>query len=214
MKLPVFAAVAALGVALSGCASIIDGSTQRITVATPPVTGAHCVLSNGEGQWSVVTPGHVTVKRSKKDMSVRCSKEGYQDVVGTMPSDLNGWALANFALAIVPLGVDAWTGAINDYDDTYKLNMSQGYGAPATQQPYPSYPSTPAPAYQDQGPDQYQDQYQDQGSPPPAPDSSPYPAPTQQYDDQSPSYPDSLPPDSAPSYPDNSQSAPGTLPPL
>ena len=154
----------------------------------------------------MVTPGHVTVKRSKKDMSVRCSKQGYQDVVGTMPSDIDGWTLVNFVFLDLPgLGVDAWTGAINDYDDTYKLNMSQGYGASAPQDNYPSYPVDQPARARHAGPisgsiagSGIADQ--DQGQ-----DSSPYPAPTQQYNDQPQSSPDSLPPDSAPSYPDNSQ---------
>ena len=219
MKLSAALALMALGVAVSGCATIIDGSSEKIGITTGAVTGAHCVLSNGRGQWSVVTPGKVTVERSKHDMKVPCSKQGYQDVAATIPSDIDGWTLVNFAFADLPgLGVDAATGAINDYDDTTIVHMSQGYGG---QEAYPSYPS--APTYQ-QAPAQMQSAPQ---SPPPAYlDTSPYPAPTQPMNDQSQSYPDnSYPdqnyqdqsqpyPDQQQSYPDNSQGQAGSLPPL
>jgi hypothetical protein len=187
------------GIALSGCATIIDGSSEKIGITTGAVSGAHCVLSNGAGQWAVVTPGRVTVERSKHDMKVTCSKAGYQDVTQTIPSDLNGWALVNFALAVLPLGVDAATGAINDYNDTTSIHMTQGY---ATQQPYPSYPSQTQPTSQ---------------SAPAYLDTSPqYPEPTQPYTDQSQSYPDNSQsyPDRSQSYPSGGQSAPGTLPPI
>ena len=40
MNYPALAAVAALGIALSGCASIVKGSHQSVAIATPPVTVA------------------------------------------------------------------------------------------------------------------------------------------------------------------------------
>lgn len=222
-------AFGALGLALSGCATIIDGSSQKIGITTGEVTGARCTLSNGAGQWSVITPGKVKVERSKHDMKVVCSKPGLADATATIPSDLNGWALVNFAILDLPgLGVDAATGAINDYNDTTHVHMTSGYGGSGygmqPQQSYPSYPSYPA---QSQAPQSSQ--------PPPAyvPNSQ-YPQPTQSYDDQSQMYPDQSQtypdqsyPDQSPqsypqqqSYPDQSQSYPsggseaGTLPPL
>ena len=235
---PSAAAVLIAAMALSGCATIIDGSSDKIGVTTGSVTGAHCVLSNGRGQWSVVTPGKVTVERSKHDMKVTCSKQGYQDVTQTVASDIDGWTLVNFAFADLPgLGVDAATGAINDYDDTIVVHMNQGYGGAASYSSYPAataYPS--APAYPQQ---QQQSQPAPQGPPAAYLDNSQYPQPAQSYDDQSQSYPDqsqqahpdqSYPDQSQPSqyqsqqpypdqqqgYPDNSQGGgqAGSLPPL
>lgn len=202
MKLSAALAVTALGLTLSGCATIIDGSSEKIGITTGEVTGAQCSLSNGAGHWSVVTPGKVKVDRSKHDMKVVCSKPGLADATATIPSDLNGWALVNFAILDLPgLGVDAATGAINDYDDTTHVRMTQGYGAgnygaPPQQQAYPSYPAqTQAPAPQ---------------TPPAYMDNSQYPQPAQGYDDQSQMYPDQsqTPPDQSQAYPDQSQSYP------
>ena len=236
MKLSAAVAVAAMGIALSGCATIIDGSSEKIGITTGDVTGARCTLSNGRGQWSVVTPGKVNVARSKHDMKVVCSKPGLPDATATIPSDLNGWALVNFAIIDLPgLGVDAATGAINDYNDTTHIRMGQSYGNGAygaqsygvqPQQPsYPSYPAqTQAPPRASQTPPAYIDNSQQYQQPAQSYDdqSQSYPDQSQTYPDQSQTYPDqsqtyqdqSQPYPQQPSYPDNSQSAPGTLPPL
>jgi hypothetical protein len=121
------AAIAALGIALSGCASIIKGTTQSIAVTTPPVSGADCVLSSKEGNWTVVTPGVAQVHKSKEDIQVRCTKAGYQDASATIPSDFEGWTLGNLLLGgIIGVGVDASTGAINEYPHAFQIPMQQG----------------------------------------------------------------------------------------
>ncbi|MGD0143742.1 MAG: hypothetical protein ABSC92_11325 [Rhizomicrobium sp.] len=51
MKHASVAALAALGIALSGCASIVEGTTQSVAVATPSADGAKCTLVNSEGTW-------------------------------------------------------------------------------------------------------------------------------------------------------------------
>lgn len=198
MKSNAAVAAAFAGLVLSGCATIIDGSSQKIGITTGEVTGARCTLSNGAGQWSVITPGKVKVERSKHDMKVVCSKPGLADATATIPSDLNGWALVNFAILDLPgLGVDAATGAINDYNDTTHVSMSGGYGSGSYgMQPQQSYPSYPAPAPAPQAPAYVPN--------------SQYPAPSQSYDDQSQMYPDQsqMPPDQSQLYPDQSQGYP------
>jgi len=45
-------------------------------ITVPP--GAQCELKNNKGDWSVVTPGEVTVKRSKQPLKITCVKDGYK----------------------------------------------------------------------------------------------------------------------------------------
>ena len=126
-RIVVFAAVAACAVSLSGCASIIKGSSQQIAIETPPATGANCELSNRVGHWTVVTPGVAKVSRSKEDMRITCTKEGWQTASGVIPSDFEGWTLGNLLIGgIIGLGVDASTGAINEYPHAFQLPMHQG----------------------------------------------------------------------------------------
>jgi len=51
MKIGTIAAIAALGAALSGCASIVEGTTQSIAITSPPTDGAKCVLTSSEGTY-------------------------------------------------------------------------------------------------------------------------------------------------------------------
>lgn len=130
MKLSAVATVVALGVAVSGCASIIKGHTQSIAITTPPVTGANCVLSSKEGNWTLVSPGIVTVDKSKEDIQAHCTKPGYQDAIATIPSDFQGWTLGNLILGgVIGLGVDAATGAINEYPHAFQIPMFPAAGA-------------------------------------------------------------------------------------
>lgn len=144
MKIPAAAAIATLGLALCGCATVIDGTSQKIAISTPQVRGARCVLTTARGRVSVMTPGVVKVSRSKKDIPVRCTKDGYMPATGTIPSDIDDWTFGNVLTAGLGAGVDAATGSINDYPDSFKIRMKPDNGMGYTpdqqanpyQQPY------------------------------------------------------------------------------
>jgi hypothetical protein len=119
------AAVAAAGLLLSGCASIVRGSSQSILVTTPPTTGASCILASKEGNWTVTSPGAVTVSKSKENITITCKKDGFQDSVASIPSNFEGWTVGNILFGgIIGIGVDAATGAINDYPDAFQVPMT------------------------------------------------------------------------------------------
>jgi hypothetical protein len=131
-------AVAAVAASLSACASITQGTTQSIAISTPPVTGAQCALNSSQGNWVVTSPGIATVKKSRSDIEVRCNKEGYQDAAAVIPSDFEGWTVGNVIFGgIIGLGVDAATGAMNEYPNTFQVPM-----VPAGQQA-PQAPGQP-----------------------------------------------------------------------
>src|SRR5437868_8578442 len=98
MKLTGIAAVAALGIALSGCATVIKGTSQSVAVTTPPTTGATCTLSSKEGNWQITSPGVATVQKSKEDIQVSCQKAGWQTATATIPSNFQGWTLGNLLI--------------------------------------------------------------------------------------------------------------------
>lgn len=126
---------------LGGCASIIKGSGQSIAISTPPTAGATCTLTNGLGTWSVTSPGVVKVDKSKQDMQVHCSKPGWQDPTGTIPSNFEGWTVGNLILGgIIGVGVDAATGAINEYQHSFQVPMVQLTSMPEPIQPQPGVP--------------------------------------------------------------------------
>ena len=107
-------------VALSGCASIIDGSTQVVSVKTiadgTDVAGAACTLRNNKGEWYLTTPGTVSVHRSYDDINVKCAKDGYIANVGTVSSSTRGMTFGNILFGgLIGAGVDMGTGAAYDY---------------------------------------------------------------------------------------------------
>jgi hypothetical protein len=131
MSAKTLTAVAAASLLLSGCASVVRGSTESILITTPPTTGASCILSNPRGNWTVVTPGVVEVKKSKQDVRVTCTKDGFQDGVASIESGFEGWTVGNLLIGgLIGLGIDAATGSINDYANAFQVPMFPLEGAP------------------------------------------------------------------------------------
>jgi hypothetical protein len=146
MKTSAIAALVLSGVALSACATVIDGTKQPIAVSSTPVTGANCTLNNGRGGfWTVVTPGTVTVHKAKKDLVIVCKKDGYADATVSVPSHFNGATVGNVLVGGLPgLIVDGATGA--DYDYPASADVPMVPAGTVTPAPMPGPPATqPAP---------------------------------------------------------------------
>lgn len=151
-------ALLVLSLALPGCASIIRGTSQSIAITSPPANGAECTLTSAQGSWSVITPGVVAVERSKEDIQARCVKAGYDDGVAMIPSNFEGWTVGNLVFGgLVGVGVDAATGAINQYPKSFQIPMHAvqvsvappvAAAAPATEAPpvsaKPAKPAKPS----------------------------------------------------------------------
>ncbi|MFL5238107.1 MAG: hypothetical protein ACJ8EL_10980 [Rhizomicrobium sp.] len=118
MKLSAVAALAALGTAVSGCATIVEGTTQSVSVNTAPVIGAQCTLINSQGTWYITSPGNAVVHRTKTDLDVTCQKEGYQPGHVVAISHFAKTTAANVILGgAAGVAVDMASGA-NFYYDT------------------------------------------------------------------------------------------------
>lgn len=122
----------------TGCASVTSGSTQPIFVATNPVAGATCTLSNGRGRWSVVSPGSVTVEKSVTVIKAVCTKPGWQDGVAYLTPRVPAMAQAGMMLpyvGIVSAAVDGSTGAGNEYPDAVAIAMKENQPVAAAAAP-------------------------------------------------------------------------------
>lgn len=115
--------------ALAACASIIEGSSQRIAIQTSPNMPASCHVQNERGSWGQPnTPSTVNVKRSKSDLLVACESPTHQGQF-TKRSSLEPWTLGNILLGgIIGAGVDAGTGAMFTYDDQLTVPMTPKSG--------------------------------------------------------------------------------------
>ena len=112
-------------VALGGCSSIIEGTSQEITVNTNPA-GAKCSL-NREGV-SIAriesTPAAMTIKKTKNDITVVCEKDGYQQATYMNKSGTAGATVGNIILGGgIGWAIDSASGADNKYDTPVNITL-------------------------------------------------------------------------------------------
>jgi hypothetical protein len=127
-------AVVWLAVLLAACATITKGTTQVVAVNTPGVNGASCTLTSPAiGSLTVVTPDTISLPKASDNISVRCTKQCYQDGAGVISSNMEGMVAGNIILGgVIGLGVDAVSGAMNKYTPEIQVAMTPvpGCGAP------------------------------------------------------------------------------------
>lgn len=121
-------AVVAVSASLTGCASIVSGTNQIVSVetlqATGKVDGATCKLQNDKGVYYVTTPGTVTVRRAYGDMTVRCEKPGMEAGIASIKSSTKGMAFGNVVFGgVIGAGVDMASGAAYDYPNLFQVMM-------------------------------------------------------------------------------------------
>lgn len=130
MRSMLAASAALVVLLLSGCASIVSGTIQPISVNTPGCEGASCQLTNDKGSWFVKSPGYVSVSRAYGNLTVLCSKEGFGSATTTVASTTKGMAFGNILLGgVIGAGVDIGTGAAYDYPVTINVPMVCSAGA-------------------------------------------------------------------------------------
>lgn len=116
---------------LTGCASIVSGSNQSVSVETKTATGqsvagAACKLTNNKGAWFVTTPGSTIVNRSYEDLSVRCEKETHDPGLASAKSTTKAMAFGNILFGgVIGAGVDVSTGAAYDYPTLITVIMGK-----------------------------------------------------------------------------------------
>jgi hypothetical protein len=132
-------ALACALVPLAGCASIVNGTSQSVSVETRtdtgPLTGANCKLLNNKGTWFVTTPGSAVVNRSYEDLSVRCEMAGNDAGAVTAKSSTKAMAFGNILFGgVIGAGVDVATGAAYDYPPLVVVTMGKTLtvGGPAS----------------------------------------------------------------------------------
>jgi hypothetical protein len=106
--------------AVSGCATLVTGNSQTLTLDTQPV-GAACIFKRDGVTIGAVnpTPGSVSVDKSYKDIDVVCSKEGYRDAAGRVGSSFQPMTFGNVLFGgLVGIVIDAASGAVTQYEPT------------------------------------------------------------------------------------------------
>lgn len=119
------ALLAASAFVVSGCATVIKGTDESISVITEP-QGATCTLVREGKTVGVVnpTPGTVELDRDKDDISVNCVLADYEDSSEVISSEFTGYTLGNVILGGgIGAVVDAASGANSEYPDSITVMM-------------------------------------------------------------------------------------------
>lgn len=113
-------------IAISGCSSIIEGTSQDIVVNSDP-SGAKCVFERQGRTIAQVdaTPGVITIDKTKHDINITCSKEGYQDGSYFNKSDVAAMTAGNLILGGgIGWVIDSASGADNKYDGSVMVTLA------------------------------------------------------------------------------------------
>ena len=153
IRTPTLAAAALATLMFSGCASIVSGQNQSVSVTSrdpakgADVAGAKCSLVNDKGTWYATTPGTVTVRRSFNELAVNCSADGLETGIAMVKSSTKAMAFGNILFGgIIGAGVDMSTGAAYDYPELIVVTMGQSNSVPAKVEPVKTASAAPVPA--------------------------------------------------------------------
>lgn len=101
-------------VIFSGCASIVNGRSEDVTINTIP-SGADCFVGDVKSR----TPAKISLKRNS-NYRVRCEKDGHNSGDAQIKSQTSGWVWGNLASwGVAGLILDFTTGA------AYKLRPNE-----------------------------------------------------------------------------------------
>ena len=106
--------------ALGGCATIVDGTSQQIQL-TSNAPGATCGISQNGVQIvaPVAVPATHTVRRRAGNLIVTCEAPGYQSNTQALMAGKNPLSVVgNMPAMVSGAGMDSLFGGISDYQDS------------------------------------------------------------------------------------------------
>lgn len=122
---------------LPACATILEGSSQEMTVDTSPA-GANCSFDRkGDHLGDIApTPGSLKLEKSKNDLSVTCAKPGYATATVMQQPKFVGTTFLNLLVGGgIGFIVDASSGANFVYPAQVKLDLAPAAPAPGLASP-------------------------------------------------------------------------------
>ena len=108
---------------LSGCSTIMTGTTQTIFVDTVNAPGASCkgIDNKGREYYWMNTPSSTTVHKGDAPLKITCEKAGFRKTVFTVDEGISGATLGNIiAGGLIGVVVDSASGAAEEYPSVVK----------------------------------------------------------------------------------------------
>ena len=111
---------------LFGCATIVEGTSQEISVDSRP-TGAQCRLESEGDTLAVVerTPQSVTLEKGNRNILVKCASGQAQGFRWLVP-EFNDAIFGNFMLGgIIGMSIDADSGAAYSWPESVLVVLEE-----------------------------------------------------------------------------------------
>ena len=109
---------------LGGCASIIEGTDQHLTVSLTPKEAVCEVTRKGVPIGTVSDANHtLNVAKSRNDLTFVCNAPGYRERIVKIESSASGWGIASCLLVDLCI-TDYSTGALNKYPTNLTIVLS------------------------------------------------------------------------------------------
>jgi hypothetical protein len=120
----------AAALAVGGCASMFNGPSSEVSVATQPA-GARCTLAGDDGfAAEVATPATLRIPHKAAPVTVACEAPGYRRTVNTLNTSGSGWLWGNTAFivftggaAVLGMMVDEAVGAGTSYRKDFSMEL-------------------------------------------------------------------------------------------
>lgn len=120
MKKTTTAVLLAFCALVSGCASIVTGSSDTVRIESVPPGASYVTNAGHKGN----TPAEITIS-DKLLLTVTCSLPGYQDTTVTLSPRMSGWFLGNIILGgIVGIVLDLISGNWRTHDEELVIMLS------------------------------------------------------------------------------------------
>lgn len=117
--------LSATALVIAACATVLEGTTQNMTVTTLP-EDASCVLERDGNVLATVLSTPETVEVSKEGAPIRlvCSKPNYLDASRIVLAGFDGFTAGNLLFGgMVGVVIDASTGAVNQYPEEVSVML-------------------------------------------------------------------------------------------
>lgn len=136
---PTLLALALLAL-LPGCSSVIDKSTQKITIKTPGANESFCYIDNGEVKYKANPPQPLLITKTSHVMEVRCLADGWREkTLMIEPGIADNFGYNALNLFIPGALIDDHTGAMYQYPEVVVVDFTFIDPQPA---PLPAYQKT------------------------------------------------------------------------
>ena len=112
---------------LTSCASIIEGSTQTVSVKTAPDFESNCVAKGSNYTKNFSAPGTVNLPKSQYPVEITCiPQNGSAAGTAKVLSDVGAWGYGG-SVATLGVGavVDSATGAANKYPENIVIKLGE-----------------------------------------------------------------------------------------